>query len=209
MIPLRTKILSSLLLALTTLSAHEHWLITDFPQYAQQDSITIRLRSGHTPGKSEFLIKTDLIQESFLMGPDGKQSPLDFLPHEKEHICTFLGVQPGIYTVYVNLRKRSKGPFTYLLKTTLQVGDLTRSESSTLPQELEIVNGNSELILQVSTLGQPMKVPISSMSEDQAIHSLTMNSNGVSTLDPDQIGFHVAICHFRRQAASYSFYLGQ
>lgn len=203
-----SKILAFQFLLVFALNAHEHWLYTESNNFAPGDSITVHLRSGHTAEESEFLIDTKLIQEAFIISPTGQQSPLHFQVNGNEHTCTFQSQEAGIYTILTNLRKRSQGPFTYLLKTQIQVGPDNKMTDNIPSQELEIVFGETEHSLQVLAAGEPMKVPIVQMSQGHDGHSLSMDRYGVSAFTPDTPGFQVAICHFRRQTASYSFYLG-
>ncbi len=201
------KALIVLLILGGNVHAHEHWLFTETDQYQPGDTVSIHIRSGHAGGSSEFLIATKLIQEALLVGPDGTQTELDFNPIDMEHIASIHVQTPGSYTVLVNLRKRSKGPFTYLLKTGFQVGSESTELVDTPVQELEIAFGEAENTLKVFSHGEAVIVPISLMSGSHEGRSLTMDRSGVSRFTPEQSGLQVAICHFRRQTASYSFYM--
>jgi len=194
-------------LALGTLNAHEHWLFTELPAYSSGDSVTVVLRSGHSVGESEFLIETKLIQQAVVIGPDNMEIPIDLHPEGTEHIGSFQVLTPGTYTVLVNLRKRSKGPFIYLLKTRIQVGP--KKNGSIPTQELEIIKDETTPSFSVFAGGDRVKAPIMLLLPDGSDRSLIMDRDGKSSFFSDQTGFYVAICHFRRQTASYSFHIGQ
>ncbi|MCF6238930.1 MAG: DUF4198 domain-containing protein [Candidatus Marinimicrobia bacterium] len=202
------KITILLFLTVIGLNAHEHWLYTDAPVYSPGDSIQVHLRSGHLGGASEFLINSQLIQVASLVDPDGHETPLNMQPVNNEHTCSFLPQRFGEYTILVKLRKRNKGPYSYLLKTLVQVGSIANTTAYTPNQELEILPGGPPNTLRVMTAGEPVKVPISLTSEGGVGRSLSMDRHGVSSISPNHQGFSIAICHFRRQTASYSFYLG-
>ena len=201
-----TKIILTTLLSIVALNGHEHWLFTDAPSYKVGESIAIHLQSGHVLGDSEFLISTRLIREAFVITPSGEDTSFVFEVNGNEHIYVFKADKPGQYTVLVNLRKRNKGQFTHLLKTTFLVGNTPYDTQKSKNQELEIVFGDSSHSLRVLTNGEAVNVPIKLMTEDQIDRSLIMNRKGISVFASESPGFHVAVCHFRRQAASFSFY---
>ncbi|NQV15457.1 hypothetical protein HQ531_08375 [bacterium] len=202
------KRISLLLLAVLSLSAHEHWLFTDSSTYTITDSITVHLRSGHTAEESEFLLATNLIQEALVILPDGQQQTLNFQANGKEHTSSFAVRKAGAYTIIVNLRKRNKGPFSHLLKTQIQVGSGNKVPEVATAQGLEIVFNKTPHSLQVLAEGEAVKVPIMLISQGYAGRSLSMDRHGLSIFTPDEPGFQVAVCHFRRQTASFSFYTG-
>ncbi len=92
--------------------------------------------------------------------------------------------------------------------TKILIGKAGTKQGSVSVQELEITSHKSRYSLNVLAAGIPVKAPISLISPGQVGHSLTMDRQGVSKFTPSQSGFYVAICHFRRQTASYSFYTG-
>lgn len=199
------KYLLVFFLGTLVVNAHEHWLCSDRGSYTAGDSITIHLRSGHSATESEFLIDTKLIREAFVIDPEGRHSYLTFLPTDLEHIASFSANLPGTYTIIANLRKRPSGPFTYLLKTEIQVG----SEASKVPreyQQLEISMDGQANSFSVFSREQGVKVPILLFSPDGRSHSLIMDREGKSQFSPEASGFYVAVCHFRRQTASYCFF---
>ncbi len=204
----RALSLTLLLLSVFPLNAHEHWLYTDAPSYHPGDSITIHIRSGHLGEESEFLINSNLIQIARVIDADGRETPLNFQIDEQEHTCHFLPLKSGIYTIQVKLRKRNKGPFNYLLKTQIRVGSNLNVISPVKADELEIIPGDSPFTLRVMAGGESVKVPISLTTGGQEGRSLSMDRHGVSTIVPGTQGLSIAICHFRRQTASYSFYAG-
>ncbi|MEA3285750.1 MAG: hypothetical protein U9Q77_00030 [Candidatus Marinimicrobia bacterium] len=197
-----------LLVGVVTLNAHEHWLYTDSPSYHPGDTITIHIRSGHLGGESEFLLGSHLIQFARIIDPEGQESPLEFQINGQEHISHFLPQQSGLYTILVKLRKRNKGPFSYLLKTQIQIGPVLNTTSTMDSDELEIRPGDVPYTLRVTLAGEPVKVPISLTTGGLEGHSLSMDRHGISTFAADTRGFSIAICHFRRQTASFSFYAG-
>ncbi|MCF7823196.1 MAG: DUF4198 domain-containing protein [Candidatus Marinimicrobia bacterium] len=199
------KLISILLLWTLVTNAHEHWLYTDYANYKAGDVVTVHLHSGHTTGESEFLIDTKLIREAFVVDPEGHRTPLIFKPEGQEHIATFTCTVPGTHDIIANLRKRPSGPFSYLLKTRVQAGTNPTIMQPT-NQELEIVAENPVSTLQVFTGAEQVKVPIALFSPDGSEHSLIMDREGISQFNSDQSGFHLAVCHFRRQTACFSFY---
>jgi len=196
------------LLLISTLSAHEHWLFTESSQYSIGDSVVISLRSGHSVGESEFLIDTKLIQNAVLIHPDNTQEAIQFVPQRQAHIATFQALESGSYAILVNLRKRSKGPSIYLMKTQVQVGSALNTQHPIPSQELEIIKVESDSSFSVFAGDIPVKVPLTLLAPDGSERSLIMDRSGKSRFTPHQRGLHVLICHFRRQTASYSLYMG-
>ncbi|MCF7826963.1 MAG: hypothetical protein K9M55_00265 [Candidatus Marinimicrobia bacterium] len=202
-----TRTLVSLLVMTVGLWAHEHWLYTESPSYAIGDSIGVTLRSGHSPGNSEFLIDTQLIQTALIIRPDNTQEPIQLHASGNEHIAYFQTMTPGTYTILVNLRKRNKGPSIYLLKTQVRVGSPELDSPLAPTQELEIMPAGSGTSFSVFASADPVKVPLTLLAPDGSERSLIMDREGISAFTPAQAGFHVLICHFRRQTASYSVYI--
>lgn len=194
---------------ITGLSAHEHWLFCESSQYSVGDSVMISLRSGHSLGESEFLIDTKLIQNAVVIRPDNTQEPIQFIPMGQEHIAAFQALEPGIYSILVNLRKRSKGPSIYLMKIQVQVGSQLNSYDPIPTQELEVMKLKTDSTFWVFAGDTPVKAPLSLLAPDGSQRSLLMDREGKVRFSPSQTGLHVLICHFRRQTASYSLYMGK
>ncbi len=194
---------------ITGLSAHEHWLFSESSHFSVGDAVEISLRSGHAVGESEFLIDTKLIQNAVVIHPDNTREPIQLMPQGQEHIASFQALEPGIYTILVNLRKRNKGPSIYLLKTQVQVGTQLNAFHPKPTQELEIMGVDSDTSFTVFAGTAPVKAPLTLLAPDGSERSLIMDREGLSRFSPGQPGLHVLICHFRRQTTSYSLYIGE
>ncbi len=78
-----------------------------------------------------------------------------------------------------------------------------------LTQELEIMSVDSDTSFTVFAGTAPVKVPLTLFTPDKSERSLIMDREGKSRFSPNQAGLYVLICHFRRQTASYSIYIGE
>ena len=202
------KLLPLILLFSFHLEAHEHWLQVPAGPFQSGQRIEILLRSGHSPGPSEFLLDTDLIQEAYVQDPTGGRQMLEFQAFELEHRAAFQSETTGAYTVVVKLRKRNKGPFSHFLTTRFQVGS-PASGSVPIPDlDLAIVVEEGVSALHVTTMGEPAVVPVFLMEEGSPGHSLSMDKMGHCSLTGLKPGFYVAVAHYRRQTSSHALYIG-
>ena len=189
------------------LQGHEHWLYVEPAAVSVGDSIQVSISSGHQLGDSDFLIPPKLIRETFVITPSGSRIPLDLHVEGGQHISRFLAGEAGVYTVFVNLRKRPRGPYDYLLKTRVKVDMVQPVAELPHDQELEVVLDENQRSVQVFSGRESIKTPIQIMTTDrEAPKSLIMDRTGASSLEGYQ-GFCVIISHFRRQTTSYAFYL--
>lgn len=206
--PLRTKLLILVFLPMLTLNAHQHWLYVESANPSVGDSIHVHFRTGHNLEHENLLISERLIREAYIISPSEQSVPLTFQVKSGVHIASFQATETGIYTAYVNLRKRSSGPFAYLLKTRVKVGAGDTSIDFPHNQELEIVMNESEHSFEVFSQNDAVKTSVFLLTKGNPPASLIMDRNGISKVSKAETGFYVAVSHFRRQTTSYSFYLG-
>jgi len=92
----------------------------------------------------------------------------------------------------------------------IRVGSQTVASPDLPVEQLEIQTDNTNHTFRVLAKGEQVLVPVALWSVGKTSPAaLSMDKYGVSTAAQLTPGFHVAVCHFRRQTSSCAFYVAE